>query len=88
MAEFYENDVPFLLRKMSQEVLDAHYHSDEKHITDLIAASGINLQVAPELASAVVRTLILSFSDYEHIGPLYPQVMELFIKSVCEYIIA
>ena len=88
MAGFYENDVPFLLRKMSQEVLDTHYHSDEKHIADLIEASGIKLQVAPELASAVVRTLILSFSDYEHIGPLYPQVMELFIKSVCDHIIA
>ena len=87
MAGFYENDVPLLLRKMPQEVLDAHYHSDEKHIADLIEASGIKLKVSSELASAAVRTLILSFSDRSHVGPLYHQVMELFVKSVCDQLI-
>jgi len=87
MTGFYENDVPSLLRKMPQEVLDAHYHSDEKHIADLIEASGVKLKVSSKLAAAAVRTLILSFSDHEHIGPLYHQVMELFIRSVCEQIV-
>ena len=87
MIGFYENDLPSLLRKMPQEVLDAHYHSDEKHIADLIEASGIKLKVSSELASAVVRTLILSFSDREHIGPLYHQVMEFLIRSVCEQLV-
>ena len=87
MIGFYENDVPFILRKMPQEVLDAHYHSDEKHITDLIEASGIKLKVTSELASAAVRTLILSFADRSHVGPLYSQVMELFVKSICEQLI-
>jgi AcrR family transcriptional regulator len=84
MIGFYKKDVPLLLRKMPQEVLDAHYHSDEKHITDLIEHSGIELKVSPELAAAAVRTLILSFADRDHIGPLYLQVMELFVRSVCE----
>jgi len=87
MVGFYENDVPLLLRKMPQEVLDAHYHSDEKHIANLIETSGIKLKVTPELASAVVRTLILSFSDRDHIGPLYYQVMEFYIRSVCEQLV-
>jgi AcrR family transcriptional regulator len=84
---FYANDMPPLLRKMPQEVLDAHYHSDEKHIADLIEASGIKLKVMPELAAAAVRTLILSFSDRDHIGSLYYQVMELFVKSVSEQLV-
>jgi AcrR family transcriptional regulator len=46
MAGFYENDVPYLLRKMPQDVLDAHYHSDEKHIADLIETSGIKLKIS------------------------------------------
>jgi len=87
IVEFYENDLPYLLRKMPQEVLDEHYHDDEKHIADLIAASGIRLKVSPELASAAVRTLILSFSDRAHIGPLYHQVMELFVKSISEQLV-
>jgi len=87
MLGFYENDVPLLIRKMPQDILDAHFHSDETHIADLITASGIKLNVAPELASAVIRTLILSFADRENIGPLYHQVMELFINSICEQII-
>ena len=84
---FYEKDVPYLLRKIPQEVLDAHYHSDEKHIADLIAASGIKLRVTHELAAATVRTLILSFADRDHIGPMYDQVMELLVKSVCDQIV-
>ena len=84
---FYENDMPSLLRKMPQEVLDAHYHSDERHIADLIEASGIQLKVTSELAAATVRTLILSFSDRDHIGPLYDQVMELFVKGVSEQLV-
>jgi len=84
---FYESDMPSILRKMPQEILDAHYHSDEKHITDLLEASGIKLKVTPELAAAAVRTLILSFSDRDHIGPLYYQVMELFVNSVSEQLV-
>ena len=84
---FYENDVPYLLRKMPQEVLDTHYHSDEKHIADLIEASGIKLKVSPELAAATVRTMILSFADRDHIGPLYHEVMELFVDSICERLV-
>jgi len=87
MIDFYGNDVPLLLRRMPQEVLNARYHSDEKHIADLIEASGIKLKISSDLASAVARTLILSFSDSNHIGPLYHQVMELFIRSVCDQII-
>jgi AcrR family transcriptional regulator len=87
MIGFYENDVPLLLRKMPQEVLDAHYHSDEKHLTDLIEHSGIRLKVSSELAAATIRTLIVSFADRDHIGPLYHQVMELFVSSVCEQIV-
>ena len=87
MLGFYENDVPLLLRKMPQDLLDAHYHSDEKHIADLIVASGIKLKVTPDVAAAAVRTLILSFSDRAHVGPLYHQVMELFVESVCERIV-
>jgi hypothetical protein len=87
MVGFYENDLPSVLRKMPQEVLDVHYHSDEKHIADLIEASGIKLKVTSELASAVVRTLILSFADRDHIGPLYHQVMEFFINSVCQQLV-
>ena len=87
IINFYGNDVPLLLRRMPQEVLSDHYHSDEKHIADLIEASGIKLKVSFELASAAIRTLILSFTDSNHIGPLYHQVMELFIRSVCAQII-
>ena len=61
-------------------------HSDEKHIAELIEASGIRLKINPELAAATIRTLILSFSDRDHIGPLYHEVMEFMVMSVCEQV--
>ena len=53
----------------------------------LIEHSGIKMKVSSELAAAAVRTLIVSFADRDHIGPLYHQVMELYVRSVCEQIV-
>ncbi len=84
MLDFYENDVPTLLRKTPQEVLDAHYHSDEQHIAELIEASGLRLKVPSDLAAGLVRALMLTLTHRAQIGPVYPQVLELLVRGVCD----
>ncbi|MHB8065208.1 MAG: TetR/AcrR family transcriptional regulator, partial [Ruminiclostridium sp.] len=41
MVDFIENDMPYLLRKIPNEDLKKHYHSDDIHIEELIEHSGI-----------------------------------------------
>lgn len=84
LLDFYECDTPLILRKMPQDVLDAHYHSDETHIAELIEASGIRLKCSADVAAAMVRALILTLTHQAQIGPLYPQVMDLMIRGVCD----
>lgn len=84
MMDFMERDVPFLLRRIPAEVLEAHYHGDEVHIKDLLGKMGLEPEGGMELAAAVVRGLFLTVSHRENIGPLYPQVLETLVYGACQ----
>lgn len=83
LLEFLEHDVPYLLRKVPEEVQREHYHSDEVHIQallseyELIPAGGI------ALATATIRGLLLAVSHREEIGAQYPAVLELLVYGAC-----
>lgn len=87
MMDFFENDVPYLLRKIPQEILQVHYHSESVHIKDLIKRSGISLTVSLELATAVVHGLTLTLSHRYEIGENYPQVLEILIRGACDQLV-
>ncbi|WP_276620540.1 TetR/AcrR family transcriptional regulator [Syntrophomonas wolfei] len=87
LMNFFENDVPYLLRKIPQEILQAHYHSEAVHIKELIRRSGISLKVSLEVAAAVVHGLTLTLSHRYEIGENYSQVLEILIRGACDRII-
>lgn len=87
LMDFFENDVPYLLRKIPQEILQAHYHSESVHIKDLIRRSNISLKVTLDVAAAVVRALTLTLSHWREIGENYPQVLEILIRGACEQLV-
>lgn len=80
---FIENDADFLLRRLPQEVKSAHYHDDEVHIRALLEESGLCPKGGIPLAAAAIRGLILTVSHQEHIGALYPQVLETLVRGAC-----
>lgn len=84
MMNFLEQDVPFLLRRIPTEVLEAHYHGDEAHIKELLEDGGLEPEGGTELAAAVIRGLFLTVSHRENIGPLYPQVLETLVYGACQ----
>lgn len=87
MMDFFENDLPYLLRKIPAQDLKEHYHSDEVHICKLFEQSGVQLKQSPEITSATIRGLILTLSHRKQIGQSYPQVLKLLVQGACEKLI-
>ena len=83
MMDFLEQDLPFLLRRIPAEVLEAHYHGDEAHIKALLGNAGLEPEGGMELAAATVRGLFLTVSHRDNIGPMYPQVLETLVYGAC-----
>ena len=80
---FIENDAEFLLRRLPEDIIAAHYHDDETHIRALLEAGGLQPKGGMALAAATVRGLILTVSHQEQIGALYPQVLETLVRGAC-----
>lgn len=83
MMGFMDRDVHPILRKIPTDVQDAHYHSDEVHIRELLQAANLVPKGGMALAAATVRGLMLTVSHREDIGALYPQVLETLVRGAC-----
>lgn len=79
---FMENAAEFLLRRLPQDILSTHYHDDEGHIRALPEESGLCPHGGTALAAAV-RGLILTVSQQDQIGQLYPQILSLLVGGAC-----
>lgn len=58
-----------------------HCHDDETHIRALLKESGLSPAGGMALATATIRGLILTVSYQRKIDLLYPQVLQLLIRS-------
>lgn len=83
LLEFLEHDVPYLLRKVPEEVQREHYHSDEVHIQALLSEHELIPAGGIALATATIRGLLLAVSHREEIGAQYPVVLELLVYGAC-----
>ena len=81
---FIENDAEYLLRRIPEDIKNAHYHDDEIHIRQILEASELMPKGGMELAAATIRGLILTVSHQGEIGKLYPQVLETLVHGACK----
>lgn len=88
MIAFWENDLPVLLSKLPQDILQAHYHDDEVHILELLRLIVPDAGVSRELIAATVRTLMLTIAHRSQIGERYHEVLELLVRGACDRIFA
>ena len=80
-----ENELTYLLRKIPQEVLKNHYHSDDVHIKEIIHQSGIELSVSTDFVCTAVHAIIVLLINKEDVGEAhFEEILRLFIKSLCE----
>ena len=88
LTGFIERDVPYILRKIPQDMLEEHYHDDEAHIRALLRDAGLRPEGGVELAAAAVRGLLLTVSHRHEIGAMYPQVLKTLVNGVCRELFA
>lgn len=84
MMAFMERDVPYILRKVPDEILKGRYHSDAVHIHKLLEQTGFIPAVGLDLAAATVQGLLLTVSHRGSIGEPYSQVLEILVCGACE----
>lgn len=86
LMDFFENDLPYILRKIPKKVMNEHYHSDNVHIEELIKSQNLKTKESTEFVSATVRMLTFTLFHKNEIGELYPEVIENMIYGVCKRI--
>ena len=84
MVPFMENDLPILLRNLSDEELKAHYHGDEVHVLELLHRIAPNSTVPDDYEAATIHALLLLIAHRSQIGEKYQQVLELLVRGTCQ----
>ncbi|MCE5342260.1 MAG: TetR/AcrR family transcriptional regulator [Eubacteriales bacterium] len=87
LAGFYQDDVPFILRKLPEKLLREHYRSNEDLIRSLMGQAGVTLVVPESEAYAAVRILLFSLLTAQQVGPSYPAAMDALIDGACVHMI-
>lgn len=84
MLGILEKDMSFLLRRIPEEITEKHYHSDEVHIHELLAANGPPPICGMKVAADTVRALFLTINHRPEIGADYNTVLQIMIEGACE----
>ena len=88
LMTFMQEDLPSLLRKLPESVLNEHYHDDEKHLMQLLKASDITLTTSIENACATLRILLLAPMYKAQLGEGFEAALNILIHSACECLVA
>ena len=68
LIPFIREELPLLLRRLPQDVVNAHYITDDERIKRLILKAGARLTTSMETACVTVRMLMLSISFRQDVG--------------------
>ena len=71
-------------RGIPEEITEKHYHSDEVHIRELLAANGLEPPCGMKVAADTVRALFLTINHRPEIGADYNTVLQIMIEGACE----
>lgn len=87
LINFIENDLPYVLRKISTDQLKKHQYSDYIYLKDFLEKTGIELKQPFEILPAAIRGLALPIFHKKEIGELYSEVLKIMIQGICEQLI-
>lgn len=83
IVRFMEQDADYLMRKIPQEYLEKHYHSEDVHIREMLESHRLVPKGGIPLAVATIRGLMYTLSHQREIGELYPKVLETLVHGAC-----
>ncbi len=84
LIPFCRDDLPFLLRKLPENLLQEHYQSNEDFIQSLIARAEISLCVSDAVAFTTLRILLFSLLLAPQVGEDYEQAIDALIDGACQ----
>lgn len=84
---FMQEEVPLLLRRLPQDIVQQHYHSDDEHIRRLIESAGIKLKTDIDTACAAVRIVVMSLMFKSSIGEHFGKAWNAVIEGVSRFLV-
>ena len=87
IGRFLAEEIPIMLRRIPEDVLDAHYQSQEEFIINIIRQVGVVLTVPDHTAAAVVVILMLSLTNADRVGEHYQAGIDALVDSACKQLI-
>lgn len=87
VGTFLREDVPLLLRRLPENDVRAHYHSDAERIRALIGKAEVELTTSMDAACAVVRLILMTSLAKNEIGEHYDEAVRLMISGACQTLI-
>lgn len=84
IAPFTQDELPLLLRRLPEQLLRGHYHSDEEHLQQLLLKGGLTLTLDINTVGAIARLLMMSLMYRQEIGAGFDQALDVLIDGVCK----
>lgn len=88
IIKFLVDEAQVMLRRIPQDALEKHYHTQHEFIIGILRHLNVVLTVPDDTAVAAINILMLSLVHAENIGPSYDQGIEALIDSACRQLIA
>ncbi len=81
---FTQEELPLLLRRLPEQLLLGHYHSDEEHLQQLLTEGGLAFSLDLDTVGAIVRLLLMSLVFRQEIGPGFDRALDALIDGACK----
>lgn len=85
---FMREELPLLLRRLSDSALHEHYVSDDERIKGFLQKSGAALKTTPDVACATVHVLLMALSLKGDVGKGFDEAIKLMIEGACDKVFA
>ena len=81
---FTQDELPLLLRRLPDQLLLGHYHSDEEHLQQLLEEGGLKMSLDIDTVGSIARLLLMSLMFRQEIGPGFDRALDALIDGACK----
>lgn len=87
LLRFCQEEIPFMIRKLPESLLQAKYQSADEFVGRLIGRAGVKFTVSEREACASFRILFLSLLTASEVGMYYEKALDGLIDAACDNMI-
>ena len=87
LDNFCADELPILLRKLPDQLVEERYQTDDEFILHLIDQAGMRLLVSRDEACTMVRIIFLSLTHQTQVGAHFEAALDGIIDCVCSRLV-